>query len=136
MIYNPSDTFERRKMFNRLRQLIKNNDFIELKKVAKKRTIKQNSYLHKLFSLFGLELGYTMSEAKQLVKIELGFTYQKGKNLFFAETSKMNTKELTDFIDKFRNFASKEGCYLPSADEYNGKYAYFENIIAANNQYL
>jgi len=136
MIYNSKDSFERKKMFNRLRQLIKNNDLIDLKKVAQKRTIKQNSYLHKLFSLFGIEFGYTLSEAKQLIKIELGYTYSKGKNLFFAETSKMDTKQLTQFIDLFRNFAASQGCYLPSPDEYSGKWAYFENEIETNNQYL
>lgn len=136
MIYNSSDTYDRRKMFTYLRQLIKTESLIDLRKVRKNRTVKQNSYLHKLFSLYGIEFGYTVNEVKQLIKIQLEYVYKKGENLFFVQTSKMDTKELTIFIDKFRNLAAKQGCYLPSADEYNGKFDYFDNIIESNSQYL
>ena len=136
MIYDTKDKFERKKLFARLKTLIRNGKLVDLKQVSEKRTIKQNSYLHKLFSLYGIENGYSLSEAKQLIKSVLDYTYIKDKNMFYVETSKMDTKELTVFIDRFRNFAASNGCYLPSADEYNGKLAYFENEIEKNRQYL
>ena len=95
---------------------------IELKRIPEKRTVKQNSYLHALFALFGGEIGLTTEESKTLVKRELGYIYEKNGLKFLRKTSEMDTQELTEFIDKFRNYSSKNGFYLPSADEFNENY--------------
>ena len=34
----------------------------------------------------------------------------------------MDTKDLSVFVDKFRNYSSAQGLYLPSADEFNENY--------------
>ena len=103
-------------------KLIKDGSKIELKKISPKRTINQNSYVHALFQLWGSHFGYSMDEAKQVVKTELGYTYEKEYNTFLHKTSEMNTKELTELIDRFRNWSASEGCYLPSADEFKLRY--------------
>lgn len=99
-------------------KLIKDGAKIELKEIKPRRTINQNSYAHVLFTLWGSHFGYTTDEAKQVVKIALGYTYQKGGETFLKRTSDMSTGQLTEFIDKFRNWSAHEGCYLPTADEY------------------
>ena len=99
-------------------KLVKDADKIELRKIAKKRTVLQNSYLHVLFTLWGLHFGYTVEESKTVVKNHLGYSYEKNGQYFFVQTSGMDTKELTTFIDKFRNWSSSEGCYLPTPEEY------------------
>ena len=99
-------------------KLVKDASKIELRKIAKKRTVNQNSYVHVLFTLWGLHFGYTVDESKQVVKSELGYIYFKDEVKFYKSTAGMDTKELTTFIDKFRNWSASEGCYLPSSEEY------------------
>ena len=105
-----------------LDKLVSDQSGIELKKIHKLRTNKQNRYVHALFTLFGGEFGYNPDEAKVVVKRRLGYVYDKNGEEFLVKTSAMDTKELTTFIDRFRNFSSSEGCYLPSADEMNENY--------------
>ncbi len=103
-------------------KLIKAGDAIELKKIHKNRTNKQNRYVHALFTLYGGEWGLTMEETKTVVKRELGYIYEKNGQKFLMHTSQMDTKELTEFIDRFRNMSADQGLYLPSADEFNDNY--------------
>lgn len=110
-------------------KLVKHGSKIELKKIPEKRTLSQNSYVHALFTLFGNEFGWSNSEAKEVVKKRLGYTYTNCGTEFYCQTSKMNTKELTIFIDKFRNFSASEGCYLPSSDEMGQNWDYFAKEI-------
>ena len=111
------------------KKLLDDKAKIELKKIPAKRTISQNSYVHKLFTLWGSEYGLTTEEAKITVKRALGYTYMKNGQEYFTQTSGMDTKELTEFIDKFRTWASHNGCYLPSADEFGMNYAYYESMV-------
>ncbi len=136
MIFNTSTPVEIIKLETYKDFLINQGCIVELKKKLKKRTIKQNSYLHKLFSLFGVKFGYSIDEAKVLIKRTLKYTYKKNNQVFLKKTSKMDTKELTIFIEKFRNYSSINGYYLPSADEYLTNYAEFERQIADNEIYL
>jgi len=99
-------------------KLMKDKAKIELKKISPPRSINQNSYVHVLFQLWGNHFGYTLDEAKQVVKIKLEYTYWKDDEVFLRKTSLMNAKELTEFIDKFRNWSAHEGCYLPTSEEY------------------
>ncbi len=103
-------------------KLVKDQSPIELKKIHKRRTNKQNRYVHALFALFGGEFGYETEEAKVVVKFELGYTYEKNGAIFGEKTSKMDTKRLTEFIDRFRTFSAHQGCYLPTADEFDVNY--------------
>lgn len=136
MLFNPKygDDVNRAKVY--FDKLIEGSTTFELKKKNKRRNNSQNAYLHKLFALFGIEFGLDIEEAKQVVKVALGYTYEKKGKTFLSKTSKMDTKELSIFIDKFRALASKQGCYLPTADEYNGRYEYYENQIEINERYL
>ena len=92
---------------------------IELKELRDKRTLRQNSYLHILFSLYAIEFGYTLAEAKTFLKRKSDLlTYEKSGDKFLRSTADLNTKELTTFIDWIRTFAGVNGCYLPTSEEY------------------
>jgi hypothetical protein len=113
-----------------------NKSIIELKEKRKKRSVNQNSYMHVLFGLYGLHFGYTIDEVKTMIKRELKFYYKKKGFIFLKRTSEANSKELADFIEKFRNFSSLNGCYLPTANEYLINYAEIDNEIEKNYIYL
>jgi len=134
MRYNLSYKENKKKLLKRLRDIsASDHPVVDVKKVNKKRTLSQNNYLHLLFSLYGLEFGYTKEEAKTQVKIALGYTYTKGNYIFFQRTSKMDTKELNTFIEKFRTYSSLNGLYLPKPNEVTDR---MYNEIEANKEFL
>ena len=106
---------------------------VEIKAIHKQRTNLQNRYLHLIITLYGIETGHTLDEAKVLIKRELGYTYVKNDQQYFRQTSKMDTKELTDFIDKLRNWSSKQGIYLPAPNE---RLDELVNYIESNKQWI
>ena len=112
-----------------LDKLLSDGATIELKKIPKKRTLKQNAYVHALFQLWGFEYGYNIDEAKAVVKTELGYVYERSGRTFLKRTSDMDTKELTEFIDKFRTWSAHNGYYLASADEMGLNWEYYSQQI-------
>lgn len=136
MLFNPKYKDDIKKAEICFKKMVSGDSVFEIIKKNKKRTITQNAYLHKLFSLFGIEYGLDLEETKQVVKEALKYTYTKKGRTFLSKTSKMDTKELTIFIDKFRTFAEQQGCYLPSSDEYNGRFEHYDNEIERHKRYL
>ena len=120
-------------------KLLEDQSKIELKKIPKKRTLAQNSYLHAILTLYAFEWGWTLDEAKTYIKRKLGYVYEKNGEEFLTSTSGMNTKELTEFIDRFRNLSSSQGFYVPSSDEIGQNWEYFakelERAEAAEKRY-
>ena len=107
---------DRQKFQTRSAHLLEKRKKVELKEIVKARTYSQNSYAHVLFSLFGMEFGYTLEEAKTHAKRKCPFMqYENKGEKFLKKTSKLDKKEMTDFIEWFRTYAGKQGCYLPSS---------------------
>ena len=103
---------------------------VELTRKFKKRTISQNAYLHVLFSIWGLHHGYLLNEAKQEVKEAVGYSYIKKGKRYYKETHKMDSVELTIFIDKFRDWSNiTNGYYLLTADEYKEEQIRIQNEL-------
>jgi len=101
------------------------------------RSLSQNAYLHVCISIFAIETGWTLSEAKDLLKDLCDFAhYEKNGHYFLKETSKMNSKELTDFIEWIRNYAGMNGINIPDAETYKIYHTYFDQIIAENKEFL
>jgi len=133
MRFNSSIPYQRENAINYFQKLIEEKRRFEIKRIFEGRTIQQNSYLHLLFSLYGLHFGLTLEEAKQDIKRDLGYTYIKNEREYFKHTSEMNTKELTDFIEKFRSYSSTLGLYLPKPNEISDEQL---NEIDRNQNYL
>ena len=115
-----------------LDKLITDQSSAELTKINKRRTSSQNRYVHALFQLWGNHFGYTLDESKAVSKMALGYTYEKDGHTFLSKTSEMDTRQLSEFVSKYRNWSASEGCWLPSADEFQENYiTYMKEIERA-----
>ena len=101
---------------------------VELKQIKPPRTPNQNRYLHLILGWFAIEYGETLEHVKQEffkkeVNAEIFKTERTNKKtgevrLDWKSTADLDTKELTEAIDRFRTWSSKTaGIYLPSANE-------------------
>lgn len=137
MNYNLSNNLDRNQAIAKFKKLLDLGSVISLCQQRKKRTIKQNKYLHVLFQIWSIEYGYTLKEGKEEVKHNCPFgTYEKKGRIFTVETSKMNTQEMTSFIEWFRNWSSKNGFYLLSSEEYLIEKTRIDREINLSKQYL
>ena len=119
MLYNLSSAIDRSRAERRFIQLCKEQVVIELRKKAK-RSLNQNRYLHLILGWFGMELGYTLSEVKQIYKEQnsLIYFYEKNGKMFIRSSADLDTGEMTKSIEKFRNYSSMEAkVYLPEPRE-------------------
>lgn len=124
----------------RVNKLIENKKIVDLTEKRKRRTLSQNNYLHLILSWFGVETGYTLEQVKQDV-----FKRHVNKELFISEkngilicksTTELDTKQLSQAIEKFRNWSSSEmNIYLPSANE-KGMLNEIESRLYNFKQYL
>ena len=137
MKYDLKDPGDKAAFLHLFNYLLENEKQVELKECRKKRTIKQNAYLHVCITLFAIETGYTISEAKTILKRECSFMrYKKKEKTFLKQTSKLNTKELTDFIEFIRDFSAKNGLYIPTSEEYKEKSFEIDRKITNLRQFL
>ena len=120
MFYDLNKLYDINRAKTQLDSMIEAKKVIELKEKRKKRTISQNAYMHVLFSIYGMETGYTSDEAKTVLKRACTklMIYEKNGDKFLKGTSELSKDECQVFIDWIRNFASAQGIHLPSSDEY------------------
>ena len=120
-----------------LDKLIKDQSKCELTKPREVRSLSQNSYLHVCITLYAIEFGYSLIEAKTLLKRECDFMrYEKHNTTFLKETKKLDSKELTQFIEWIRNYSSLNGCYIPTSEEYLENKFNIDRDIDKLKQYL
>ena len=92
----------------------------------KTRTLNQNSYVHLIIGVVAMETGNTIEYVKEhyfkrLVNPDL-FVRSKvdrfiGRTEYLRSSAELSKEEMTQAIDKFRNWAATEGWYLPSPDD-------------------
>jgi hypothetical protein len=137
MIYDLSNLLDQKKACTILRKHIEDEVKIEIKLIRKKRTVKQNAYLHVCISLYSANLGYTESEGKSLLKKMCPFmNYEKNGQTFYKESRDLDTKEMTDFIEWIRNHSASIGNYIPSAEEYLENKYHIDKEIEINRKFL
>ena len=137
MKFSLSDPLDNQKAINRFSYLLEKSADIELKQIRKPRTIKQNAYLHVCISIFAIEFGSTLLEAKTDLKRACSFMrYEKNEKQYLKQTSKMDSKELTAFIDWIRTYSGKEGLYILTADEYRENKFSIDQEIDKFKEYL
>lgn len=134
MIYDPNIRTDIKKAVKYLRSLLKGEHKFRIEKLFPKKTVKQNAYIHVLFSLYGIHFGHTKEAAKKELKDQLGYSFMFENEKYYVSISDMTTKQLSLFIDRIRNFSASEKCDLPSADEYKYNWWSFDEIIK-NNKY-
>lgn len=136
MIYDLSKNIDVLKAKAKFEKLVSDQKPIELKPIRQKRSIKQNAFLHVCISLFAIDTGYTAQEAKTVLKREKGLYYEKNGEKFIKATREMDSKELTEFIDWIRHFASLQGIYIPTPEEYLLNQIAIDKSIKQNEMYL
>lgn len=137
MKYDLSKPMEANKARAKFDALAASLSMVDIKKIYPKRTIKQNAYLHVCITLYAIECGYTLEEAKTILKRECGFmTYEKKGQRFLKHTSMMDTEELTKFIEWIRTYAGRHGIYIPTADEYIMHQYEIDKTISQNEEFL
>ena len=129
MILDLAQPHERQKFQSYATTLLERRKKVELKEIKPKRTVDQNSYMHVLFALYGIETGYTLAEIKTILKREYGLIYEKQGEKFLRSTADLDSGEMSKFIDFIRDHAGQNGCYLPTADEYKLNHAHYEYEI-------
>ncbi len=136
MLYDLNNPIDNQKAQSRFKELLEKPCIIELKK-KQKRSLNQNNYLHLLLTWFGMELGYTLEESKQLYKRvckEIYFYDNKGTP-FIRSSADLDTAEMTKSIAIFRDYSSmKANVYLPEP----GDEAFLREIElqASRNHYV
>ena len=137
MKYDLSNDIDNKKAVIRFKKLLVDKKVIELSEVKKVRTIRQNAYFHVCISLFAIEFGYNLDEAKTHLKRSCSFMrYKKDVETFLKRTRDMKTDELTEFIEWIRNYSAQKGCYIPSVDEYLANKYEIDREIDKNKEYL
>ncbi len=137
MILDLTNSLDKQKAETYFNKLLDTQKKIELKEIKAKRSIKHNAYLHVCITLFAIEFGYTIEEAKTLLKRDCEFMrYEKNGIVFLKATRKMLSDELSKFIEWIRNYSGKQGCYIPTSEEYKENHYSIDKHISNNKQYL
>lgn len=137
MLLDLSNNTDVKKSETYLRKLIEGKSKIELKKIIPKRSLKLNSYLHICITLYAIEFGYTLYEAKTFLKRECNFmVYTKDNVKYLKQTSKLDNEECSKFVEFIRNFSSQNGCYIPTSEEYLDNKFNIDKEINNYKQYL
>jgi len=137
MKYDLSNDVGVEKFKLRAKFLIEKQSQVDLTQTRKARSISQNAYLHVVISLYSIEYGYTLDEGKTLLKRMCDFMiYEKEGHKFLKQTSKMDSKELTEFVEWIRNHSSNEGLYIPSSEEYLENKFLIDSEIDNHKSYL
>jgi hypothetical protein len=136
MRYNLKGEVQRDKARAYLEKLAAKGAQCEIVEKRKPRTQSQNGYYYALIALFAVETGYTKEEAHTLVKRKMGLVYEKNGQKFLKSTAKLDTKEMSAYTEKFRNWSAQQGIYLPGPDEYWHNADDYQEIIEKNEATL
>lgn len=138
MKYDLNNPLDANRFRARVQALENGKKVVELKAVKPTRTLSQNAYLHVCITLFGIEFGYHLEDAKNLLKRACSFMHylDDNGNVHTRKTRELDTKQLTEFIDYIRTFSAMQGCYIPTADEYIQNRMYIDNEIERHKEYL
>ena len=128
MFYDANKPIDVQRAIVKFKHLIEKKKTFELTQKKEKRTLNQNRYLHLILSFFALEYGETLEYVKleffkklvnkQIVEYERINEKTGECRIDYRSSASLNTKEMTDAIERFRNYSSKEaGVYLPTPEE-------------------
>ena len=146
MLLDLTKQFEINKAETKLSQLIKKGAKIELTEKKAMRSVKQNSYLHAILTIFAIEYGEQIEYVKQTI-----FKATVNADLFIYERTNKITGEIREAllsskdiskdemiiaIEKFRKFASENGIYIMDAEEFKQNYFLVQQMAEENKFYL
>lgn len=138
MKYNLSNLIELAEASEYFAKLRSQEAVIELKKVNPNRSLRANAYLHLLLQICANEWGYTLSEIKTIWKRDIAqsiFIYHKNDQAFVRSSADLDSKEMTDAIERLKTYSAEQGLVLPEPDDME-KLMYYGRQISKNERYL
>ena len=119
MIYDLSKPLDRERFATRVKFLSDKQRMVELTDVSR-RSSRQNAYLYTILTYFANELGESMEYVKEayfkrMCNADLFVYTQVGR---LRSTREISREDMTTAIERFRKFASDNGCYIPSSEEH------------------
>lgn len=133
MKFNTAIGREKKDAEKYFKELVAKESLVEIKKISKTRSLRQNSYLHLLLGAFGDHFGYTLEESKLIYK-EINKTiyfYKKKGRRFIRSSADLSVDEMKQSIDRFREASAEQGCDLPLATDQDWLRS-IENMIEQN----
>lgn len=119
MIYNFSQDEQWEDFNTRALQLREKRAKVDFTEKRGGRTPNQNNYLHLILAFYGLEVGYSLQEMKDILKRDICpdvFEYDKGGHKFYRSTASLDTMEMAKAIHQLKHHAAIHGCKLPDAE--------------------
>lgn len=143
-MYDLSNDLERESFNLRVSKLLESKCMVELTE-KKARTLSQNAYCHLAISYFALQIGLPMQEVKEVYfknycNHEL-FVRKRYDNILKVEreylrsTTELTKEEMSLAIDRFLKFASEQGVYIASSEEYIAL-LHMQHEVSRNQKYL
>lgn len=126
MLYDTTSDFDRRKLLAIVMHDVSAKSGIVEYTRKRKRSLKQNSYLHLILGCLAMEIG----ESLEYVKVQY-FKLHCNRHLFVAKhdddllgsvnvlrsSKDLSQEEMSEAIDRFKKFAAENGYLLPDADD-------------------
>lgn len=127
MLFDLSNPYDCKRVFARLQSLIdKHSPSVELTE-RKQRSDPQNRYLHVCIGIVAMETGNTIDYVKryyfkahcnpQLFLARHYDTHLRREVVTVKSSRDLTTEEMNTAIERFRNWASSEGMYIPTPEE-------------------
>lgn len=143
MVFDLKDRIEAEKAKTRFEYLLSKEKTIEILDKRKTRSVSQNAYLHLLLSAFGLNFGYTLQEVKQYIFKEIvnpdifndGEKHGIVSLQSWRSSADLNTKEMSDSVDRFLKYSAEHGYRLPEPDDLVW-INQIKNEVETNKKYL
>lgn len=123
--------------FKKITEYVKGKDdffVIEIQKSKRIRSLNQNKYYWGVVvKIIANHTGYTSDETHQQLG-RMFLSYKNGATVFVKSTTKLNTVDFEDYLDKCRNWAREEmSCYIPMPNEITEEmYMMLNNIFESN----
>ena len=127
MLYDLSNPLQNESFKVKAEALAKKGGIVELTEKKPQRSLQANKYLHVIIAYFALQVGETAEYVKRYYfkllcnkdtfVMEVDDKYM-GKLKVLRSSADLDTAEMTACIERFRNWASGEGVYIPSPEEH------------------
>lgn len=144
MIFDLSNDYQREDFKKRVNELYQKKVIVELTRKFPTRTNQQNKYLHLILSWWAIHYGCSKDYSKRRF-----FKWECNRDLFVTKrtakdgteyeelrsSADLTTEEMTMAIQRFRDYCSYHGCYIPSPDEHE-YLMYVEREISKNEEFL
>jgi len=110
--------FDRRSFSSRIKFLRQGKFYLKIDPNRPTRSNQQNAYLWGVvYDIIGKDTGYAPDEVHQIMT-EKFLSYEKNGRMFVKSTTKLNTVEMEEYLERIRKFASMDlTIFIPLPNE-------------------